>query len=46
MVNDKDYQSPFPFKGTIIKLTVKLGPSRLAAEDQKAAAKAIAQVND
>ena len=45
-VNDKDYQSPFPFKGTINKLTVKLGPSQLAAEDQKAAAKAIAIAND
>jgi arylsulfatase A-like enzyme len=45
-VNDKDYQSPFPFKGTINKLTVKLGPSQLAAEDQKAKAEAIARVND
>jgi len=45
-VNDKDYQSPFPFKGTINKLTVKLGPSQLSAEDQKAAAKAIATAND
>ena len=45
-VNDKDYQSPFPFKGTINKLTIKLGPSQLAAEDQKAKAEAIARVND
>jgi hypothetical protein len=45
-VNDKDYQAPFPFKGTINKLTFKLGPSQLTAEDQKAAAKAIAIVND
>ncbi len=45
-VNDKDYQSPFPFKGTINKLTFKLGPSQLAAEDQKAKAEAIARVND
>jgi len=28
-VNDKDYQVPFPFTGTIDKLTVKLGPSQL-----------------
>ena len=28
-VNDKDYQVPFPFNGTIDKLTVKLGPSQL-----------------
>src|SRR4029077_7502039 len=41
-VNDKDYLAPFPFKGTITKLTFKVGPSQLAAEDQKAAAKAIA----
>jgi arylsulfatase A-like enzyme len=45
-VNNKDYQAPFPFKGTINKLTVKLGPSQLAAEDQKAAAKAIAMANN
>jgi hypothetical protein len=40
-VNDKDYQVPFPFNGTINKLTFKLGPSQLTAEDRKAAAKAI-----
>jgi len=45
-VNDKDYQVPFPFKGTINKLTFKLGPSQLTAEDQKAAAKAIAIATD
>jgi arylsulfatase len=45
-VNDKDYLAPFPFKGTINKLTVKVGPSQLAAEDQRAAAKAIAITND
>ncbi|MGR9535731.1 arylsulfatase [Rhizobium leguminosarum] len=28
-INDKDYQLPFPFTGTIDKLTVKLGPSQL-----------------
>jgi Sulfatase len=45
-VNDKDYQVPFPFKGTINKLTIKPGPSQLSAEDQKAKAEAIARVND
>jgi len=45
-VNDKDYLAPFPFKGTINKLTVKVGPSQLATEDQKAAAKAVARAND
>lgn len=40
-MNNKDYQVPFPFNGTINKLTFKLGPSQLTAEDQKAAAKAI-----
>jgi arylsulfatase len=44
-VNDKDYLAPFPFKGTINKLTFKLGPSQLTAEDQKATANAIAMVN-
>ncbi|MGR9475968.1 arylsulfatase [Rhizobium leguminosarum] len=28
-INGKDYQLPFPFTGTIDKLTVKLGPSQL-----------------
>jgi hypothetical protein len=37
---------PFPFKGTINKLTIKPSPSQLSAEDQKAAAKAIAIAND
>jgi hypothetical protein len=45
-VNDKDYLAPFPFKGTINKLTIKPGPSQLSAEDQKAKAEAIARVND
>src|SRR4029077_10444803 len=45
-VNDKDYLAPFPFKGTINKLTIKLGPSQLVAEDQKAKAEAIARGND
>jgi hypothetical protein len=45
-VNDKDYQSPFPFNGTIDKLTVKLGPSQLTAEEQRKADQAVAQARD
>jgi len=45
-VNDKDYQSPFPFNGTIDKLTVNLGPSQLAPEDQKKAGEAAAKARD
>jgi arylsulfatase len=45
-VNDKDYQSPFPFNGTIDKLTVNLGPSQLAPEDQKTAGEAAAKARD
>jgi hypothetical protein len=45
-VNDEDYQAPFPLNGTINKLTFTLGPSQLTAEDQKAAATAIAITKD
>jgi hypothetical protein len=45
-VDDKDYQSPFRFTGKLDKLTIKLGPNQLMAEDQKAKAEAIARVND
>src|SRR5271166_232385 len=45
-VNDSDYQVPFPFTGTIDKLTFKLGPSQLTAEDNKVAAEAIASARD
>jgi hypothetical protein len=32
-VDDNDYQSPFPFTGTLAKLTIKLvEPERTAAE--------------
>jgi hypothetical protein len=34
-VDDKDYQVPFRFTGTIDKLTVKLGPEELSPEDKK-----------
>jgi hypothetical protein len=45
-VNDNDYQVPFRFNGTIDKLTSKLGPSQLTAEDNEVAAEAIASAKD
>jgi arylsulfatase A-like enzyme len=33
-VDEKDYQVPFPFTGTIDKLTVKLGPNEMTAEEK------------
>jgi len=45
-VEDKDYKPPFRFTGKLDKLTIKLGPSQMMAEDQKAKAEAIARVND
>ena len=33
--NDQDYQVPFPFTGTINKLTVKLGPDEASPADQE-----------
>jgi hypothetical protein len=45
-VNDKDYQVPFPFNGTINKLTFHLGPPQLAEADKEKAAKAIAIAKD
>ncbi len=45
-VNEKDYQVPFAFNGTIDKLTVNLGPPQLTAADQKKAASAIARAKD
>jgi hypothetical protein len=32
-VDDKDYRVPFPFTGTINKLTIKLGPEQLPSEE-------------
>jgi arylsulfatase len=43
---DDSYKLPFRFTGTIDKLTFKLGPSQLAAADQKVAAEAIALARD
>jgi arylsulfatase A-like enzyme len=45
-VDDKDYKLPFRFTGKLDKLTIKLGPSQMMAEDQKAKADAVARVND
>ena len=45
-VNDKDYQVPFPFNGTINKVTFNLGPMQLAEVDKEKAAKAIAIASD
>jgi len=45
-VNEKDYQVPFAFNGTINKLTFNLGPSQLAQEDKEKAAQAIAIARD
>jgi arylsulfatase A-like enzyme len=43
---DDSYKLPFPFTGTIDKLTFKLGPSQLSAADQKVAAQALAKAHD
>jgi arylsulfatase len=45
-VDDKDYQPPFRFTGKLDKLTIKLGPSQMMAEEQKAAAEAVAKAKD
>jgi len=45
-VDDKDYQPPFRFTGKLDKLTIKLGPNQMMAEDQKAKAEAMARMND
>jgi arylsulfatase A-like enzyme len=45
-VDDKDYKPPFRFTGKLDKLTIKLGPSQMMAEDHKAKDEAIARVND
>jgi arylsulfatase len=34
-VNDKDYQVPFRFTGTLDKLTFKLGPTQLTSDDHQ-----------
>jgi arylsulfatase len=43
---DSSYKIPFRFTGTINKLTINLGPTQLAAEDQKKVQEAIARARD
>jgi hypothetical protein len=45
-VNDKDYQVPFPFNGTIDKLTFKLGPTQLTSEEHQLIQHALAEAKD
>ena len=43
---DSSYEMPFRFNGKIDKLTFKLGPTQLAAEDEKKVQEAVARAND
>ena len=43
---DDSYQLPFHFTGTIDKLTFKLGPSQLAADEQKVMEERLALARD
>jgi hypothetical protein len=45
-VDDKDYKPPFRFTGKLGKLTIKLEPAKLAADDEKNKAEAIARLNN
>jgi arylsulfatase len=45
-VDDKDYQPPFAFPGTIAKLTIKVGPSQFAGADKKVMQDAVARARD
>jgi len=45
-VDDFEYQVPFQFTGAINKLTYKLGPDQLSAEEKAAAAKILAAARD
>jgi hypothetical protein len=45
-VNDQDYQVPFHFDGKIDKLTFNLGPTQLAAADQKKMREGVARAHD
>jgi arylsulfatase len=45
-VDDKDYKPPFRFTGKLDKLTIKLEPAKMATDDEKAKAEAIARVNN
>ncbi len=43
---DDSYKVPFRFNGTIDKLTFKLGPEQLTAQDKEEAAKKLAADRD
>ena len=45
-VNDQDYQAPFPFKGTIERLTFKLGPTQLTSLEHRKIQEANARARD
>jgi arylsulfatase len=45
-VDDHEYRVPFRFEGKINKLTYKLGPDQLSAEDKAAAARILAAARD
>jgi arylsulfatase A-like enzyme len=45
-VDDKDYQVPFRFPGNIVKVTFKLGPTRLTSEDHQIIQHALAKAKD
>jgi arylsulfatase A-like enzyme len=45
-VNDKDYQVPFAFNGTINKLTINLGPTQFSAAEQMKVREATARARD
>jgi arylsulfatase len=44
--DDRDYQVPFRFTGTLAKLTIKLGPEQLAEADRKVMQEALARARD
>jgi len=45
-VDDNDYKVPFHFTGKIDKVTIKLGPPQLTADDQKTKEEVVAHVNN
>ncbi len=45
-VDDNDYQPPFPFTGTIVKLTYQLGPEQLTDADHAVIGPALARARD
>ena len=45
-VNDLDYKPPFPFNGTINRVTFKLGPTQLTDIEERMIQEAYAIAND